>query len=458
MPRRLFFLLLGLLLLLAANRNTGAAQSPSRTALIVQFGNSEVFTACVSYPEQSISGYELLRRSGLTLVTEGDPSYGLAVCKISDGYHRDGCDYPLDDCFCQRQGNTSIYWAYHHLVNNEWRYSDVGASAYQVRNGMVEGWAWGPGQINTSGVTPPKLSFEQICVSTPTPPTPTPTLTLAPTATPTRIPTASVSPTPTPTLTPTATNTPTLTPFFTATPLGTVTAAATFTPLATSTPRPPTSTPINSPTTSSAGPRIVDFSLSVDSVAAGQCATLRWVVEGANNVFLLIDNTSEQPVAPASALNVCPSQDALYTLRAVREDQVARQVQALGVLPAEATPAGTLTAAPTFTATLPVTATTLLPTATPPVVATPTPPAVITPNGSSGGETATPTPLAVAAATPNGASGGEIARPILLLTPIPQESSRTNPARTFLSIGIFALVLAAVVGAGAWALLRQRPG
>ena len=76
------------------------------------------------------------------------------------------------------------YWAYHHLQNGEWVYSDVGASSWQVSNGTVDGWGWGLGVINSSGTQPPEYTFAQICAAE-LQPAATPTPTLTPTSTPT---------------------------------------------------------------------------------------------------------------------------------------------------------------------------------------------------------------------------------------------------------------------------------
>ncbi len=243
MPRRLLFLLAGLVLLIALSGRTGAAQGPNKAGLVLQFGNGEAVGVCVSFDEQSISGYELLRRSGMNVTIDGDPRFGAAVCKIGDAFRQDGCNFPADDCFCQctSPGNCR-YWAYHHLQNGAWVYADAGASGWQIRNGMVDGWGFGLGAINTSGVQPPVLSFEQICfpngtstptitpipasTATPTPttlpsatPSPTATVTGSITFTPTPTPTGSLTATPTPSFTPTFLFTLTPTPLQTPTPI-----------------------------------------------------------------------------------------------------------------------------------------------------------------------------------------------------------------------------------------------
>ncbi|MBX7234141.1 MAG: hypothetical protein K1X65_07145 [Caldilineales bacterium] len=453
MPRRLLFLLLGLLLLVALAGRPGAAQGPNRAGLVVQFGNGDAVGVCVSFDEQSISGYELLQRSGLSFITQGDSHYGAAVCKIGDAYRASGCDYPIDDCFCEcrRAGNCN-YWAYHHLQNGAWVYADYGASGSTIRNGMVDGWGYGLGTINDSGVQPPALSFEQICFPGGTP---TPTITPPPTATPTRTATPLATPTPSPTATATGSvtlsPTPTLTP--TPTPTGSLTATPTPsftpTPLFTSTPSPtlrPSSTPVPTatPVPGATSPAITaSLFVEPESITAGQCATLRWRVEGAAAAFLQTGDQPEQSVALASALSVCPSADTLYNLRAVQGANQQRASVYLEVLPAAATTTPAFGETPTPTA---------AGTSTSPTVATS---ATLTP--LPGLADATATAVLVTLITPP-AEGGQVARPVPVFTPAPARLPAANPARLFVTIGAFVLVLAAVIAAGAWALLRQRPG
>jgi hypothetical protein len=177
-------------------------------------------TRCVEFDEPTISGYELLLRSGLSLVINSSAGQGAVVCAIGDS----GC--PVDDCWCECKNlaGTCVYWSYWHLQGGAWVYSSMGLTGYQVRPGDVEGWHWGTTEA------PPMVAFEQICAP---PPSDTPTATATWTPSPTAPPTATWTSTPQPTLTtapaPTETSTP-LPP--TATPAATATrlAAAAITP------------------------------------------------------------------------------------------------------------------------------------------------------------------------------------------------------------------------------------
>ncbi|NPA91586.1 MAG: hypothetical protein GXO55_09095, partial [Chloroflexi bacterium] len=138
--------------------------------LVVRYGDGRVETRCITFTEETLTGLEVLERSGIPIVVDPTGSFGPAVCKI-DG---EGCQYPQEDCFChcQQLGATCEYWAYYHLRGDHWEYSGEGAGTYVVHPGDVEGWAWGVGEPG-QGAAPPLITWQEIC--NPTPPTPTPT-------------------------------------------------------------------------------------------------------------------------------------------------------------------------------------------------------------------------------------------------------------------------------------------
>ncbi len=217
-----------------AVREAAADAGAHHAGLVVDFGGGTVITRCVAFDEATISGYELLQRSGLALeVAVSGP--GAAICSI------EGTGCPASDCFCHFPPD---YWSYWHLEGESWSYSQVGAEGYAVEDGAVDGWLWGD-----ASEPPPVIPFEAICTT----PTATPTATATPTSTPTATPTA---PPPTATSTPTVpppTSTP-LPPTATATPLP-QTSTPTATPLPptatpTATPLPPTATATPTPTSS----------------------------------------------------------------------------------------------------------------------------------------------------------------------------------------------------------------
>ncbi len=186
-----------ILILLVMTLLSGAvnAQSPvNRAGVVVRFGNGKVVTACVTFNEPTISGLDLLERSGLPVISQ-QSSIGAAVCKIG----RDGCDYPATSCFCARDQGRVVYWAFYRRENGAWRYSNLGASNVLVNDGDLHGWAWGPGDAS-SGAVPPDLELNDVCGQTAPLPRTVPTATIP-----------TVAPKPTATITPTVMEAPTIT-------------------------------------------------------------------------------------------------------------------------------------------------------------------------------------------------------------------------------------------------------
>jgi hypothetical protein len=128
--------IIGVFLVLAALWGSGAAQAPAQAAdgnragLVVQLGEGNVVTRCVSFSGNTISGYDLLMESGLDVEAVQNPGLGAAICKIEGK----GC--PSSKCLTCA-GDS--YWSYWHWQNGAWVYSQVGASGYKVGNGDIEG-------------------------------------------------------------------------------------------------------------------------------------------------------------------------------------------------------------------------------------------------------------------------------------------------------------------------------
>ncbi|MEO8285805.1 MAG: hypothetical protein ABI670_05170 [Chloroflexota bacterium] len=261
-----------LALLTATGGHASALNQPAQSSagLVIQFPDGSTQTYCIAFEGESISGLDMLLKTGLDVKVEAYGGIGAQVCKIG----ATGCDYPDQPCACQSFGPGGVYWSYHHLKDGQWRTSITGASSYRVRNGDVEGWAW------SSGTAPALSTFSQLCpaavpqptnTTIPEPPTPTlppsPTQPARPTATPVlptkAIPTAtSRRPTPTtvpeipptapePEVTPTelpATALPTSTDTPTTEPTATVTNTATST-------AEPTAIPTKTPSPTATAPR-----------------------------------------------------------------------------------------------------------------------------------------------------------------------------------------------------------
>jgi hypothetical protein len=184
--KKYLILIISLLVLVLglALSQPSSAQGTNRAGLVIQFSDGVVETRCVEFSKQTITGLEVLEQSGLPVLAAFDPSLGAMVCKIQE----QGC--PVDNCLCQ---NPPDYWSYWHLNGNSWVYSPAGSSTYQVSDGEVQGWSWGPGN------PPPVRTFNEICAA-PAADIPTNTQ-ISPTATP--APTDTPIPTHTPELEPT---------------------------------------------------------------------------------------------------------------------------------------------------------------------------------------------------------------------------------------------------------------
>jgi hypothetical protein len=137
------------------------ADGPVRVGLYVQFEDGSSVTRCVALnladypPGKEATGLDVLRQSGLDLVFETGGGFGVKVCKLD----KTGCDFPAEDCFCRCQGNPCQYWTYWYAENGAWKYSSVGATGRQVKDGGVEGWVWGEGKT----APPASVLSEGIC-------------------------------------------------------------------------------------------------------------------------------------------------------------------------------------------------------------------------------------------------------------------------------------------------------
>ncbi|HSB66393.1 MAG TPA: prenyltransferase/squalene oxidase repeat-containing protein [Anaerolineales bacterium] len=114
--------------------------------LAIFSGGDSLITECISFTG-SISGLDLLQRSGMAIETATNPNQGTAVCKIGD------VGDASNNCF----GSMPNYWAYWILGDNGWQYSAQGAVQSEVVDGGVYAWAWGQGKA------PAILTFQGIC-------------------------------------------------------------------------------------------------------------------------------------------------------------------------------------------------------------------------------------------------------------------------------------------------------
>lgn len=151
------------------------AQDGNRAAIVVRLTDGQVESRCVTFDEPQISGYEALTRAGYDVESQA-LGLGSLICRVEG----QGC--PVDDCLCQCQGGPDcVYWSYWHLIDGSWQYATVGATSYQLSDGSVDGWSWGPGSV-TAAVEPPLLAFEEVCTEAAASPTADPLVNLSPAA------------------------------------------------------------------------------------------------------------------------------------------------------------------------------------------------------------------------------------------------------------------------------------
>jgi hypothetical protein len=130
--------------------------------LIVEFSDGAVQRFCVSFTEQTISGLDLLVRSGLPVHYQDYGGGSVAMCKIGP----DGCDYPSKPCFCKcpNPSKGCRFWGYYTLDRStgSWEFATEGAGTREVHDGDIDGWRWG---THESANPPPASSLSSICTS-----------------------------------------------------------------------------------------------------------------------------------------------------------------------------------------------------------------------------------------------------------------------------------------------------
>jgi hypothetical protein len=108
--------------------------------IVIDYGNGERSYALVPFADETVSGIDLLHKSGLPLLTIEFGAMGEGVCVIEDT----GCD--LSACrarLCQTGDPESPFWQY---VRSDgtgmWEFAALGASSSKVGDGDVDGWFW----------------------------------------------------------------------------------------------------------------------------------------------------------------------------------------------------------------------------------------------------------------------------------------------------------------------------
>jgi hypothetical protein len=127
-----------------------AQDAGSYAGIVIRPGDGTITYAYVPLDE-TVSGIELLKRSGISLVTIGFGGLGEGVCQIEET----GCDVgPCRIRVCQTGSRDSPFWQYFQPDDNgEWVASPLGGSATKVAPGEVDGWSWTPDEALLPEVT-----------------------------------------------------------------------------------------------------------------------------------------------------------------------------------------------------------------------------------------------------------------------------------------------------------------
>lgn len=126
---------------------SAAAQRPNGAGLVVRHGDGTLLYVYVQFTEDTISGEELLYRSGLDLAVAPFAGMGVAVCSL------DGEGYPPDNCFGGSYFNPAYYWRYYAQVNGAWVEQARGPTSRELRDGDVDAWSWTAGDPGLPAVT-----------------------------------------------------------------------------------------------------------------------------------------------------------------------------------------------------------------------------------------------------------------------------------------------------------------
>lgn len=147
--------LLALLVSLAGWAGSASAAPLSYAGVVVRHGDGRMAYGYVGFTESEISGIELLKRTGLDVVTVGFGGLGEGVCSIDEH----GC--PATDCrkrVCQGPSDQDPFWQYFRQSEpGNWQWVALGASSTKVRNGDIDGWSWTAKEPNL-----PALTLEEI--------------------------------------------------------------------------------------------------------------------------------------------------------------------------------------------------------------------------------------------------------------------------------------------------------
>jgi len=137
-----------------------AAAGSNHAPLVVEHADGSVVTRCVAFDSDSISGEDLLNRSGLAWSAQTFGGFGDAVCAL------DGEPAQYTECL-----GKDRYWAvFVARAGGSWQLANVGISTMTLHDGDAEGFRYVP----ASGVPAAPVSATGVCAAAAATPTATP--------------------------------------------------------------------------------------------------------------------------------------------------------------------------------------------------------------------------------------------------------------------------------------------
>jgi hypothetical protein len=123
-----------------------------RAGVVVREANGDVRKMCVRFDEPSMTGEQLLQRSGLQAEVK-QSQMGASVCRIG----KTGCS--SGNCFCK----YPTFWGYwtQDPGQNKWTFANVGLSTRTVKDGSLDGWVW----AKNGKPAPPKETIGSVCTA-----------------------------------------------------------------------------------------------------------------------------------------------------------------------------------------------------------------------------------------------------------------------------------------------------
>ena len=130
-----------------------AGEAP-RAALVVDTGET-VLNLCVSLPDDSVSGIDLIKLAAKQHGLAYKLGFGgAAVCHLA------GVGPTGDDCF---EGDPDFWGYWRGNASGGWTWASTGAGSTTVTDGSVEGWAWGSGTGPETHPAPPVTRYADVC-------------------------------------------------------------------------------------------------------------------------------------------------------------------------------------------------------------------------------------------------------------------------------------------------------